>query len=518
MNPENNLKVNPWLIAVAVVLPTFMEVLDSDVVSVSLTHIAGSLASSTTEATWVQTSYLISNAVVLPASAWFSSLFGRKRFLLGCILLFTLASAVCGASSSLGMLVFARIVQGAGGGALIPLSQAILLESFPPAKRGVAMAAYGLGVIIAPAVGPVVGGWVTDHYSWRWLFYMNPPVGLLASWLVQRFVFDPDYFRTAKPARIDALGLGLLSLWLGTMQVVLDKGQDVDWFAAIWIRWFSVISVLAFIGFVIWELHEKEPLAQLRVFKDRNFTVGTILMSVTAVLLYGPITLLPLFLQGVMGYTSLQSGLAQMSRGLAALVVMPVVGLIIGKVDDRKLIGVGLLLTGVSALLFANLNQFFAPRQIFWPNFLQGVGMSLCMVPLMTLAVGTLKNEQMGNATGLFALARNLAGSIGISVVTTMASRGAQTHQATLVAHVTPYDTAFQNAVQASQAALAGHVGTAQAHSGALSQIYQQLLQQANLLAYLDDFRLLGMICLIALPLVLLLKRVVAKGGPMLAH
>ena len=375
MNSET--KVNPWLVALAVILPTFMEVLDSSIVSVCLTNIGGTLAASTTEATWVQTSYLISNAVVLPASAWFSSFFGRKRFLLGCILVFTLASGLCGIAGSLGVLILARVVQGAGGGALQPLSQAILLESFPPAKRGVAMAAYGFGVIIAPALGPVIGGWVTDHYSWRWLFYMNLPVGLLALWLVQRFVFDPDYIRAAKPGRIDAIGFGLLSLWLGTMQVVMDKGQDADWFAATWIRWFSVISVLAFVVFVIWELREKEPLAQLRVFKDRNFTVGTILVSVTAVLIYGPMTLLPMFLQNLMGYTSLQSGIAQMSRGLASLCMMPLVAVVIGKLDDRKLIGAGFLLTAMSAFLLGSLNLFFAPGQIFWPNFLQGVGMSI---------------------------------------------------------------------------------------------------------------------------------------------
>ena len=390
MNSENNLKINPWLIAIAVILPTFMEVLDSSIVSVCLTNIGGNLAASTTEATWVQTSYLISNAIVLPASAWFASFFGRKRFLLGCILLFTVASALCGFANSLGMLVVSRIIQGAGGGALVPLSQAILLESFPPAKRGLAMAAYGLGVIIAPAIGPVIGGWVTDSYSWRWLFFMNLPVGLLASWLVQRYVFDPQYIRTSKPGKIDMIGFGLLTLWLGTMQTVLDKGQDADWFGSIWIRWFTAISVVAFIGFVLWELRQKEPLAQLRVFKDRNFTVGTLLISVAAVLVYGPITLLPLFLQGVMGYTSLQSGLTQMSRGLACFFMMPLVGLIIGKVDDRKLIGIGFLLAGISGFLFAGLNPFFAPRQIFWPNFIQGVGMSLCMVPLMTLAVGCL--------------------------------------------------------------------------------------------------------------------------------
>jgi DHA2 family multidrug resistance protein len=512
MNHEAPIEINPWLIAAAVIVPTFMEVLDTSIVSVSLPHIAGNLAASNTEATWVQTSYLISNAVVLPASAWFSSFFGRKRFLLCCIALFTLASAACGVSNSLGMLIIARIIQGAGGGALQPLSQAILLESFPPAKRGAAMAAYGLGVIIAPVLGPVLGGWITDQYSWRWLFYINLPTGLLALWMVQKFVFDPDYIRAAQPGRIDAVGFGLLTVWLGTMQTVLDKGQDADWFGSEWIRWFSFVSAVAFVGFVVWELRTREPIAQLRVFKDRNFTVGTVLISVAAVMAYGPMNLLPMFLQGLMNYTALQNGLAQMSRGLGSVLAVPILGFIVGKLDDRRTIAFGFFAAGASAIMFGHLNLLFAPGQIFWPNFVQGIGISSCMVPLMTVALGTLKNEQMGNATGLFALARNLAGSIGISMVTTMATRGAQAHQALLVHRATPYDPAFQSAVQTTQAALAAHLGAAQAQTGALLQIYQQLVQQSNLLAYLDDFRLLGVLCFIALPMVVLLKRVVVRG------
>jgi DHA2 family multidrug resistance protein len=338
-------------------------------------------------------------------------------------------------------------------------------------------------------------------------------MGLLGFCMVRRLIFDPGYVRSARPGRIDALGFGLLTVWLGTMQTVLDKGQDADWFGSTWIRWFSLVSAAAFIGFVVWELRTREPIAALRVFKDRNFGVGTVLISVAAVLAYGPMTLLPLFLQGLMGYTSLQSGITQMSRGLGSVLAMPVVGYIIGKLDDRKTIGVGFFVTGLSAMMLGSLNLFFAPQQIFWPNFLQGVGISLCMVPLMTVAMGTLSNEQMGNATGLFALARNLAASIGISMVTTVATRAAQTHQAILVAHVTPYDPAFQNVVQAGQAGLAGQLGAAQAQSGALALVYQQLLQQSNLLAYLDDFRWLGVLCFIALPLVVLLKRVAVKGA-----
>lgn len=516
--PHSQRQVNPWWIAAAVIVPTFMEVLDTTIVSVSLPNIAGNLSASTTEATWVQTSYLISNAVVLPAAAWFSSFFGRKRFLLACIALFTFASLACGVAPTLGFLVLARIVQGAGGGALQPLSQAILLESFPPEKHGVAMAAYGVGIIIAPVLGPVLGGWVTDHYSWRWLFYMNLPMGLLAAWMVRKFVFDPDYIRNAKPGRIDGIGFGLLTLWLGTMQTVLDKGQDADWFSAVWIRWFAGVSAAAFLSFVIWQLICSHPIADLRVFKNRNFAVGTLLMSVAAVLAYGPMTLLPLFLQGLMDYSSLESGLAQMPRGLGMLLATPIVGLMVNHFDNRKMIGCGFLVTGAATWMLGGLNFEFAPNNIFWQNFVQGVGLSLCMVPLMTVGMGMLKKEQMGNATGIFALARNLAASIGIAFVTTLVTRGAQVHQATLVAHVTPYDATYQTTVQTAQAAFTPQVGAVQAQAMAHGAIYQSLVRQSYMLAYIDDFRWLAVLCLVAAPLALFFKRVAPGKGPVIAH
>ena len=509
---ETQVNVNPWLVAIAVIVPTFMEVLDTTIVSVSLPNIAGNLSASTSEATWAQTSYLISNAVVLPASAWFSSFFGRKRFLLACIVLFTLASLLCGLAPSLGFLVAARVLQGAAGGALQPLSQAIMLEAFPVEKHGVAMGFYGLGVVTAPVLGPMLGGWITDNYSWRWVFYMNLPFGLLGFWLVRRFVFDPDYIRKAKPERIDGMGFGLMTLWLGTMQIVLDKGQDADWFAAVWIRWFSAVSMAAFIGFVICEFRSGHPIADLRVFKNRNFAVSTLLISVAALLIYGPMTLLPLFLQGLMGYSSLDSGLTQVSRGLGSVVVMPLVGLMINRFDIRKIIGSGFLLLGISTWMFAGLNLEFAKSQLDWPNFIQGVGLSLCMVPLLTVSMGTLRKEEMGNASGIFALARNLAGSIGITLVTTLVTRGAQSHQATLVIHLTPYDPAYQIATQSVQAALAAQVGMAQAPVMADMMVYKSLVQQSYMLGYVDDFWLLTLTCFIALPLVVLLKRVVVDA------
>ena len=334
MNGDSNQpKINPWLIAVAVILPTFIEMLDTTVVSVALENIAGNLSATISQATWIQTGYLISNAVVLPATAWFSALCGRKRFLMICIGIFTLASFACGEAPNLTFLIIASIVQGAGGGALQPISQAILMESFPPAKRGVAMAAYVVGVVLAPVVGPVLGGWLTDNYSWRWIFYINIPCGLVALWMIQQFVFDPEYIRNAKRGRIDAFGFLVLAIWLGTLQTVLNKGQDEDWFNSNFICTLSVISVIAFVAFIVREFWTREPLADLRVFADRNFLVSTILISMVFLLLYGIMNLQPLMAGNLMGYTAFLSGVAQAPRGLGMMVLTPLVGILTGKVD-----------------------------------------------------------------------------------------------------------------------------------------------------------------------------------------
>jgi DHA2 family multidrug resistance protein len=505
-------KVNPWLIAAAVVLPTFMEVLDSTIVSVALPNIAGSLAASNSESTWVQTSYLISNAVVLPASAWISEFFGRKRFFMASIAIFTAASFMCGMAPSMGILVLARILQGLGGGALQPLSQAILLEAFPQEKRGQAMSVWGVGVIVAPVVGPLLGGWITENYSWPWLFYINIPVGLAALWLIQQFIVDPEYLRGAKPGKIDAVGFSLLTLWLGTLQTVLDKAQDADWFSAIWIRWFSVVSVASLIALVIWELRSATPIMNLRVLKNRNFLLGTILVTVFGVVVYSPQTLLPLFLQNLLNYTSLQSGLAQYPRGVGSLLVLPLVGFLSGRVDNRLLILVGTILTGVSSLMMGNIDLEVAKSSFVLANLIQGAGMAVTFVPLTTTAMGLLRNEEMGNATGIYNLMRNLGGSIGISVVTTMVTRGAQAHQAYLATHVTAYDTTYQTALQASQSMLGFSAGHAQALLMAPGAIYNALLQQSNLLAYVDDFRRLALVSFLSLVAVFWMRRVSGKG------
>ena len=509
----SQLQINPWLIAAAVVLPTFMEVLDTTIVSVALPHVAGNLSASSSQATWVQTSYLISNAVVLPASGWLSNYFGRKRFFVTSIGIFSIASFLCGMAPTLGFLVLARVIQGAGGGALQPLSQSILMEAFPPEKRGQAMSVWAVGVVVAPVLGPLLGGWITDHYSWRWLFYINVPVGLAALWMIQRFVTDPPYLRGAKPGRIDAIGFGLLTLWLATMQVVLDKGQEDDWFAADWICWFSALAVISLIAFVIWELRTPAPIVNLRVLKNRNFALGTIIVTLFGVMVYSPLTLLPLFLQNSLGYTALQSGIAQSPRGLGSLLMLPLVGFLSARIDSRKLIMVGLALAGTASLLLGDINLQVAQSNFALANFIHGAGSALSFVPLATATMGLLRNEEMGNAAGLFNLMRNLGGSMGISLVTTMLARGAQAHQAVLVAHVTPFDAIFQAKLQASQAALVNVVGSAQALLMAPGVIYTELLQQSNLLAYVDDFRWLALLSFSAILAVFGMKRAAAKRG-----
>src|SRR5580658_3135493 len=295
---------SPWLIAVSVMLATFMEVLDTSIASVALPYIAGSLSATNSEATWVLTSYLVANAIILPASAWFSLKFGRKRFLITCIAIFTVSSFLCGAATSLWMILLARAVQGAGGGALQPLSQAILLESFPPEKRGLAMAVFGLGVVVAPVLGPTLGGYLTDQYSWRWAFYINIPIGILAIFMLTRFVTDPPYIKDAKPGKMDAIGFGLLGISLACLQIILDKGQEDDWFSAIWLRWMAAIMIATLIGFLIREFRIAAPLVNLKVFGNRNFALGCLLIGLFGGVIYGIVTLLPLFYQTLLGYTA----------------------------------------------------------------------------------------------------------------------------------------------------------------------------------------------------------------------
>ncbi|HJV34200.1 DHA2 family efflux MFS transporter permease subunit [Geomonas sp.] len=504
--------VNPWLITAAVMLATFMEVLDTTIVSVALPHIAGSLSATTDEATWVLTSYLVSNAIVLPASGWFARYFGRKRFLIVCIIIFTISSFVCGIAGDLAILVIARVLQGAGGGALQPLSQAILLESFPPEKRGMAMAAFAIGVVVAPILGPTLGGWLTDQYSWRWAFYINIPIGAVAVFMVNQFVEDPPYIRKSRPGKIDATGFALMAVCLATMQVVLDRGQQVDWFSAPWLCWFTAICICCLVAFVIWEIRSRDPIVNLAVFCNRNFLVGTSLIFMVGISLYAALTLLPLYLQTLMGYPALQSGMAVSPRGLGAFVMMPLVGYLTGKVDVRKLVGGGFVIVGISLWQFAGINLDISMWSIVWPSILTGVGLSMIFVPLSTVTMGTLAQEQMGNASGIFNLMRNVGGSVGISMVTALLARQSQVHQSELVSRLTRGDFMYLERGQSLQRLLERYNSQPDAMHLAQAGLYGQLQRQATLLSYVNDFRLLSFICFLCVGGAFLLKRVKAKG------
>ena len=508
---------SPWWIAAAVMLATFMEVLDTTIVNVSLRHIAGNLSAGEDEATWVLTSYLVSNAIVLPASGWFSKYFGRKRFLLACVAIFTVSSFLCGFATSLPILIFARVLQGLGGGALQPIANAVMLETFPPAKRGMAMAIYGLGVVVAPIIGPTLGGWITDNYSWRWVFYINVPVGILALLMMSRFLEDPPYIKNAKPGRIDAVGFGLMALGLATLQIVLDKGQQEDWFESAGIVWGTIAAVGLLIAFIIWELRVEEPIVNLRVLRNRNFALGTGLVAVMGLIAYAPMTLLPMFLQGLLGYPAMASGLAQSPRGLGAMLGMPLVGFLISRFDGRYFIMGGFTLVAVTCFMLGNLTPDIAGTNFVLPNVLQGLSMAMIFVPLTSLAMGGLKNEQIGNASGIYSLVRNLGAGFGISLATTLLARRAQTHQVTLAAHLTPYDPAFQQRLHTLEQGLAAKSGALTAAQQALEILNGTLIKQATLLAYVDAFRWLALGCLCCAPLVLFLKKVKARG-PVAAH
>jgi DHA2 family multidrug resistance protein len=520
MTPENDWKpsFNPWLIATAVMLATFMEVLDTSVANVALPHIAGNLSATPEESTWVLTSYLISNAIILPATNWLGSLFGRKRFLIVCIGIFTLSSALCGAAASLGMLLVARVLQGAGGGALQPIAQAVLLESFPAEKRGSAMAVYGMGIVVAPIIGPTLGGWITDNYSWRWIFYINIPVGLLAMFMAKTFIEDPPYIRGQRPGRIDYVGFGLMAVGLATLQLVLDKGQEDDWFSSPFIVRSILIAIVALIGFVVWELRTKDPIVNLRVLANRNFAVGTALIAAVGVALYGTTALLPLFLQTLLNYPALQSGLAVSPRGIGAVVSMILVGRLIGKVDGRYLIVFGFAILAVSTYFLSDITLTITIGSITWPQVFSGFALGFVFVPLTVLATGTLTNEQIGNATGIYNLMRNVGGSFGIAAVTTMLARGTQTHMAAMVSHLTPYDPVFQQRLSDLASNFAAHGNNATATQQAYAAIYQTLVRQATLLAYIDNFRFLAFLCVLCLPLGFLFKKVRARAGAAAMH
>ncbi len=518
LSPPARPFVNPWLVAVSVMFGTFMEVLDTTVVNVSLPHMAGSLGSSINEATWALTSYLVANAIILPMTGWLANYLGRKRLLLGAILGFTLASALCGLATSLPMLIVFRIVQGGTGGALQPLSQAVMLEAFRPEDRGKAMGFWGLGIVVAPMLGPVIGGWLTDNYSWRWVFYINIPVGLISLVMISLYVFDPPYIRRIT-SRIDYWGIGLLVVGIGALQIVLDKGQQEDWFSSDFIRWLATISALSLIALIIWELHTRDPIVDLRVLKIRTYAIGVFMMTMLGFVLYGSLVLLPILLQTLLGYPALQAGIAIAPRGMGSFIAMPLVGAAIGRFDPRKMLGLGII--GASFTLFQlswlNLNAGY--WDVFWPQFGQGIALALLFVPLTTVTMDPIPNYRMGNAASLFNLMRNIGGSMGIAMATTYQERATQAHMNVLATHVNVYSQQAQQALAGvRQALIERGADPVTATQQAYAALYGMVQRQAAMLAFLDTFRAMAMIFLVLLPFLLLIRRPRHRGGPAAMH
>ena len=498
---------SPWYSAGAVMLTIFMVVLDSSIANVALPNIAGSFSATQDESTWVLTSYLVANGVIIPSTAWFSTLFGRKNFLLLSTILFTASSALCGMASSMGMLIFARVIQGLGGGAIMPIGQAVMMEEFPVEERGVAMSVFGFGVIFAPIIGPTLGGWITDTYSWHWIFLINVPVGIIAVILGNLFVEDPPYARKGKVQKVDYIGFILLIVWLFSLQVVLDNGQKSDWFGSKWVRWTTALSLSCFIGFIWRELTTKVPIVDLKVFLDRNFIVGTALNSVVGAVLYSTLAILPLFLQHLMGYTATLSGLAISPRGFGSLAGLVAVAVLSNKVDQRYVVIAGMLLLALSNIMFGSMNLSIGMGNIIFPNIICGFSFSLLMIPLMTITFVTLKNSQMTNASGIFNLAKSVGGAIGTSIVSTLIQRMGQVHQTHLIRNLTYSNPAFVEKLATIQSGIAVYTGEFVAREKANFMVYMQLQQQSNLLAFMDCFKIYAAAVFLLTPFVFLFKK-----------
>lgn len=500
---------NPWIVAIVVTIGTFMEVLDTSIANVALPHIAGGLSASLDEGAWVLTSYLVANAVVLPISGWFSSILGRKNYFLISVLLFTVFSAACGLAPSLGLLILFRVGQGLAGGGLQPSVQAILADSFSAQQRGMAMALYTVAILCAPVLGPTAGGWITDNYSWRWIFYINIPVGLLCAFFARIVLQDPPHIREAKEkARklsVDWGGLGLISIGLATLEIVLDKGQELDWFGSRFIIFFASVSFAALAGAVYWELNRKNPVVNLRLLKERNFLFCCTLILGIYSSLYGATYLMPNYMQQMMGYDATTAGLVLSPAGLFTMIEVPIVGFALTRgIDPRKMIFVGMLMMASSFWWMSSLNLDIAERNIVLPRILQVMGSGLVTVPISTIIFRFLPKTESSQAAGLYALTRNEGGSLGIALVSTMLQRKAQVHQQMLGQHI----TASNPLVQQYLGSVAGSPGNPSDHRySAMALLYNALQRQATLLSYMDQFRMLCGIMLCMLPLIFFLKR-----------
>ncbi len=511
--------INPWIIAMAVTLATFMEVLDTSIANVALPHIAGSLSAGQDESTWVLTSYLVSNAIILPLSGWLSSIMGRKNFYMSCVALFTISSFMCGLAPNLAILILCRVLQGVGGGGLQPSEQAILADTFPPAKRGMAFAVYGIAVVTAPAIGPTLGGWITDNFSWRWIFFINIPVGILSILLTSRLIQDPPYFRRRKlsETKIDYIGLSFVALGLGTLQVVLDKGQRDDWFASHFITSLAIVSMASLIFVIVWEWRHKDPIIDLHLFRDRTFGISNLLMFMLGFALLGSTLLLPLFMQTMLGYTAERSGLALMPGGFAIMLLLPLVGFLLSKYSPRWLLLFGLVMLSGSLFHMTNFDLDIDFHTVVVARIFQAVGMAFLFVPINTAAYAFLPREKNNAASGLMNLARNIGGSVGISVVTTMLDRRTQFHLNSLANNLSLTNPALQRMIQgATSAMVAAGASAADATNRAYALVQATVQGQATMLAYIDCFWFLGVAIMLMVPMVFLIKK--GKPGGMAVH
>jgi len=499
--------VHPWLEAIAVLIGTFMVVLDTTVVNVSLPQIAGSLSATVEESTWALTSYLAANAIILPMTGWLATYFGRKRLLLISIIGFTSASFLCGLAPTLTFLIVCRIIQGATGGVMQPLSQSIMLEAFPPAERGKAMGFWGIGIVVAPVLGPVLGGWLTDNYSWRWVFYINIPIGVLAVILNSLYIFDPAYLKR-QVSRVDTLGLCYLAIGIGALQIALDKGEQEDWFASNLIVVLLVLGIVGLAALVIRELRVRDPIVDLHVFCERTYATGAFLITLVGFVLFASLVLVPVMLQTLLRYPPLQAGIAMAPRGLGSLIAMPAVGILMSRIDPRKLLALGFLLGAWTMFWLAGFDLTVGYWDIFWPQFIQGIALGLMFVPLTTITMDRISREHMGNATSLFNLVRNIGGSAGIAIVETRLANSRQFHTNVLAGHIDAYGLQNQLWLANLKAAfIARGADAATATQRAYAAAWGMVQQQAAILSFIDAFAFLGVVFLVMTPLILLMRR-----------
>jgi MFS transporter, DHA2 family, multidrug resistance protein len=526
-------RVNPWIVAMTVTLATFMEVLDTSIANVALPHIAGGLGASQDEATWVLTSYLVANAVILPAGAYMTTFIGRKKFYMICVTLFGISSALCGLAPSLPLLVFFRILQGAGGGGLAPSEQAILADTFPPEKRGQAFAMYGLAVVVAPAIGPTLGGYITDNYNWRWIFFLNVPICILSLFLTSRIVEDPPWVaKQVKQSKkgginLDFLGFGLLGLTFGSLEFILDKGQEDDWFASSLITFFVVTMVVAFILMIWWELRQlrvgHRPIVNLTLFKRRNFAISFGLMFVLGFTLYGTTILIPQLVQTLLGYTAELAGMVLSPAGLMMMAMMPVVGFLVGRIDPRKLIGVGFGLLTTSLIVMHTLNLGASYKYLVFVRMFQASGLAFLFIPINTIAYIGVKQSENNDVSGLTNLARNVGGSCGTAFVATMLTRRSAAHETNMIRNLTTANPNFVEQVGKLKGMFGGGPGGGNAMIGpgshtAQAYIYNQLHRQSGMLAYLDIIMYLSIFCACMLPILFFIPRPPKHTAPSAGH